>query len=760
MNLKIRIVLILGLLGFMLFTFKCEGNSSFITQDVNSWLTSAYRCDLVGPEVWTGPLENEMTKGKIEYWNENIPFSAFGIPSPGMNGQLHVVHQVTNSINSITIELEEECKTKVEFIPIRHQWTPAFSTTYYRAMPTRISPEEIKDIGRIVLKETKAILSDNTFLSEATIKNASATTLTCRVSVKTNSNLPEAGSSAKEWRFATRSMERVRERVTFVACKASFPGSQRIFEIPARSEVTFRYALSFSPDSISDAAKRAKCAIENKDAFAANVQAFNGWFAKNVPVLETGNPDLMRMYLYRWFIIKRGTHEARRVIQEHEYPRYAVYESPVGGWYNCVIGLPVPLQIQELAWQRDPEVLHSHILNWCDNVAGYRLYIQFTAQAIARSFENHPSTDFAKKVLGEVVKYAKKTAGKNPDKLPVQAGSWLTGAEYQPNFYQFTDPPWDFRNDEAFVYKDKRFRHAKLVRLDRASYDIGNLLGASKIADMAGEASLAQELRDFAASRLNIIRNRHWSEELGLFLAADPETYKLADKAACYDSFTPYMWGLIDDYKYLRAFDKLIDRNWFWDDFPISSCAKTCPMYCGENLIITSPASPQKPYLYGCNWNGPTWHYSNSLIAEAFGQAAQRRVELRNKWVEFFNAWNEMHWLYGDRTAPRAAESVRPEDGAKCNSAWDYLHSSWIDPFFRYFAGVQVVKGKTIRFEPFSKENFRLSNVPLLGREFTFEQKVKDGICNLTIRDREGNSLASGTTALLLEVPPSTISGD
>ena len=732
------------------FSFVCRADSFPLRQDCNSWLSSSYRRDLVGPEVWTGPLEENTTWGKVDYWNENIPFCHIGAPAPGLDGQLHVVHQVTNSVDAIAVEVEEESRAKVNFVPVRHHWTPSFSTTYYRGMATEISPFEIRGIGRIVMKETKAILFDNTFIAETTIKNASATSLNCRVSIKTNSALPEAGSKARQWNFATRSMERVRPRVTFASCKASFSGSSKTFEIPPRGEVSFRYALSFSPVSASDAEERVTRAIADKNVFAANAREFNKWFEENVPTLETGNPDLMRMYLYRWFIIKRGTHEARRVVANHEYPRAAVYESPVGGWYNCVIGLPVPLQIQELAWKRNPSVLRSHILNWCDKVVGYRDYIQFTPQAIARSFENHPSAEFAKKILPEVAKYAKQKAGKTPNALPVQTGSWLTGAEYQPNFYQFTTPRWDFRNDEQFVYKNRNFRHAKLVRLDKASYGIGNLCGAAKIADMAGETALAAELRGFAASHLDIIRKRHWSEKLGLFLSADPKTYQLADMAACYDSFTPYMWGMVKDDKYLCAFDKLTDRNWFWDDFPISTSAKTCPMYCGENLIITPPASPKKPHVYGCSWNGPAWHYSNSLVAEAFGQAAQRRADLRAKWIEFFYSWNEMHWLYGDRTVPRAAESVRPEDGARCNSAWDYLHSSWIDPFFRYYCGIQLLEdGGKIRFEPFSNEGFRLSNVPLAGREFIFEQQVKGSVRHLTVRDEKGNVIASGDNSVI-----------
>ena len=75
------------------------------------------------------------------------------------------------------------------------------------------------------------------------------------------------------------------------------------------------------------------------------------------------------------------------------------------------------------------------------------------------------------------------------------------------------------------------------------------------------------------------------------------------------------MWGLVNDARFLKAFDKFIDRSWFWDDFPAPTCAKTCPMYSGANAIYVPPASIASPHYYGCSWNGPMWHYANTLMA-------------------------------------------------------------------------------------------------------------------------------------------------
>ena len=706
-------------------------------QRVNDELVSAYRTDLVGPEVWTGRTQGlgyASLKGDAEtYWAGEVPFELIGKPKPGLSGLLHVVHEVRGLVDALVPDLKEGT-TRVKLVPIRNRWTPAGMTTYYRGCPTGVSETEGSHVGATVVKERKAILTDNTFVSELTVKNTGPVPRSYRLSFRTSGELPRVGEAARAWAFSTYAMNRLAERVTYVCAKGSFGGNAVALEIPARGEATVRYALSFSPRSAEEATARVETALSAADPFAANVRAFDDWFAANVPRLETPNPDLRRMYYYRWFVVKRGTHTARNVIPDHEYPRQAIYESPNGGWYNCVIGLPVPVQIAETRWQRDPSAVRDHAVNWCEAVKGYRGYIQFTGHAMADLVKNHPSRDFAAAVYPEVKKYAEATT-KGSDELPVQQSSWPVGAEYQPNFYQFTEPPFDYRHDNGFGPK-QGFPIARLVRLDTAVYMIGDLLGASHLASVLGKADEATSLKTKADAYLGIIRTRHWDAKLGLFLAADPETYRLADRAACYDSFAPYLWGLVSEPEYLRAFEKLTDRAWFWDDFPATTCAKNCPMYNGANGIVTPPAAtPDKPVAKGCCWNGPMWHYANGLYAAAFGQAARVKADLREKWVEFFDAWSESHWAYGDRTAPRASEHFRPEDGARCGCAWDYFHSAWLNPFYLYRCGISLSDDlRTLRFEPFAAEDFRLARVPLAGREYAFEQRVSSaGVRELVV---------------------------
>ncbi|MGN0852200.1 MAG: MGH1-like glycoside hydrolase domain-containing protein [Kiritimatiellia bacterium] len=731
-------------------------------QRVNDELVSAYRTDLVGPEVWTGGPQGHgytsLNGDAKSYWSGEVPFELIGKPSPGLSGLLHVVHEVRGLVNAL-VPVVHEGTTRVTLVPIRNRWTPAGMTTYYRGCPTGVSETEGCHVGATVVKERKAILTNNTFVAELTLKNTGPVPRVYRLSLKTAGGLPCVGAPARAWGFSTCAMFRLTERVTYVCAKATFDGRATSLEIPAHGESTLRYVLSFSPISAEDALSRADGALSAADPFVDNARAFDEWYAANVPRLETPNPDLRRMYFYRWFVVKRGTHTARHVIPDHEYPRQAIYESPNGGWFNCVIGLPVPVQIAESRWKRDPAAVRDHALNWCESVKGYRNYIQFTGHAIADLLKNHPSRDFAAAVYPAVKAYAEATTRGAPT-LPVQQSSWPVGAEYQPNFYQFTDPPFDYRHDHGFGPK-KGFSIAKLVRLDTAVYMIGDLLGTARLASILGKTDEADTLERQAASYLDIIRTRHWDANLGLFLAADPTTYRLADQAACYDSFAPYLWGLVTDAEYLRAFDKLTDRAWFWDDFPATTCAKKCPMYFGASGIVTPPAAtPDQPAAKGCCWNGPMWHYANGLYAAAFGEAARAKADLRMKWLEFFDAWSESHWAYGDRTVPRAAEHFRPEDGARCGTAWDYFHSAWLNPFYLYRCGIGLSKDlRTLSFEPFATEDFRLSCVPLAGREYSFEQHVgrsgeRELVVSICQKDGTERVLAKGVNSVRVAIEP------
>ena len=685
--------------------------------DVNALLSSSRRNELFGPEMWTQARDGDARTPAL---SAELP-ERISEPRPGLDGSLYLVHS-TSIRQAIGLRLLDGT-TPLELTCVRNRWTPAWRESWYRtrSLPR---PDEYPLIGDTVVRERKCITRDNVFVCETTVKNTGRATRRYSLEI-----VPQKGVATEgEWPFKTVSMCEGIDRKTFVRLESSFGGRKTSFELASHAERTVRYAFAISPDGAAVAAEKAAAALGADDPWTENAAAFNGWMRRNAPDLVLrGDPDVERLYWYRWFVVWCNLHTARRAIAGHEYPRQAFYESPSGDWFDCVIGLPVPIQVREAAWMRDGSAVRDHLLNWADAVKGYRGYIQHTARAAARYLKLHPDRDLAARLLPVCETDALSRAGKDEDVLPSTHGSWGTGAEYQPNFYQFTDPPWDYRHD-AECYKDiggvPGRDIASVVRLDTVAYIAADLLGCSELADSLGDSERAGKLRRRADKMMELVKARQWNEKLGLFLAADPKSGRLCDQAACYDSFAPYLWNLVAEPKYDRAFDKLTDRRWFWDDFAITTVAKACPMYSGLNLM-TGPAfaTPGKPHYYGCCWNGPVWHYADSLVAEAFGCAARRNPSRRSSWLAFFRSWTDSHFAGGDRSLMRAAEHFRPEDGGRHGWAHDYFHSAWIDPFIRYYCGVDPdVPDGTPRFDPFYRGDFRLGPVAIGGREYVFKQ--------------------------------------
>ena len=71
------------------------------------------------------------------------------------------------------------------------------------------------------------------------------------------------------------------------------------------------------------------------------------------------------------------------------------------------------------------------------------------------------------------------------DYLPTQIGSWPTGMEYQPSFFQFTDPPWDHTESER--YRGAGREPTRIERVDKASYLYLSALAISRMAETLGD---------------------------------------------------------------------------------------------------------------------------------------------------------------------------------------------------------------------------------------------------------------------------------
>lgn len=680
----------------------------------NLFLENSKRTCLVGRNIYSN--EGYCYNGQ---WNAAIS----GFRSSKPKG-IAFGHQIEES-TVIYPEIYENGKL-LEFNTFRHRWTPAWQKTHYRCAPNN---EYYTNSGYISFCETKCLDICDNFYSE--IKISSDKREDTEITVKLVSNM--SGKIEMPIKIGALNKELRLKGFGFTA--NTFSNSNEFtFTLKANSSVSFAYCFSFSNQSPSTAEKSAKESLQKANPFKEKEKFFNNFIEENAPYLECENTDILKIYYYRWFLIYRNLHKPIEVISDHYLKDYAFYECSFGNWYGSPVGLPVPLHIEETKWMKNPEYVYKDTENWVKAFDCYRGYIQYTPMAIYHLLQNHKNNELLENAYKLCYDYCFKQEGlegfnlekEGLDFLPSLPSSWKTGAEYQPNFFEFTNPPFNWIHDNQGIKAGLTDEKVRAYRPDHIAYLTGNLIATSKMAELLGKTNDYDYLISIEEKIKNILKTEFWSEKRNCFVAIDKKTGKKCENSLCYDSFSPFLWGIFGK-EYYSGFAPLLDENCLYNEFGVLSAEKGCPMYWFDNCI-TGPtnASTTKPQYYSCCWNGPIWPYSFSMSLEALGLAATNDPKLKEAFFDLFEKYTELHFMQGDRSAPLITENYRPNDAKSFSISCDYFHSTWIDLFMKYFAGITVSEN-SVEFSPLTDEEFTLSDVVIHGKHYTFTQKNVNG---------------------------------
>ena len=718
------------------------------TFDVNKLLGNSARTDLIGREMWnwaTLPIKVGNAQApdlsNPDYGISQLPNAMWSPPKMGMSGRWFYGLQ-TKLSDVVKVKVTQQKQSKqitLDFVPTRNEWTPALISTYFRSLPDTLKGSYVHS-GDLTIKEKKCITENNVLILEYTLTHDNRTT--GEYSIELLFPVFKNLGSVNQYSFSTITDARAIgtvlpvEGFVSVANSENTDGKCTVHLIPFESK-TLRFAVAFDSYSLENATTQATQKCNNKAVFTEQISTFNKWFTDNVPLLKIENYDMLKLYYYRWFVAYRNYHNPSKYIKNHPFKTPVFYESPFGSWFGSTVGLSIPLHVSEVKWAKSPEMVKNDLLNWKNQGKLYDNYVQYTPSSAWELYLHYPDAQFLDTMYNSISAFTNRDINKTDKSiLPTQTGSWPTGAEYQPSFYEFLADKWDWRQD----YEGKKMygtNFTTIVRLDKAVFTIANSSACSNIAKVLNKKVDVAYFKDAADQMLKTIKTKHWDNKTGMFYSANPENYKLALESPCYDSFMPFMWGMMQDKGYLKSFDKFFDPAWFWSDFPIASVSKTCPMYWSGNSITgPSNASLEKPHDYDCCWNGPTWNFSNGFMCEALGSAALTTGtdDMKIKWLHFFNKWADLHYAYGDKSVPCVIEHYRPTDGARFRSYVDYFHSAWIDPFMKFYLGIQIDDSGKFTFNPFTAEEFEIHDISIMGKQYSFSQKEEnDNLIQLVV---------------------------
>lgn len=680
--------------------------------NINLLLENSKRSDVRGYNIYTCGK-----KDFIRPSAENPVIEKWDKPSLGLHGMAAIGHEIDKK--DIILPCLSVNGNSLELLPVRNRWTPAFMDTYYRSKPFG----EYKKSGLIAIREKKCFTENDTFISHLTVYNDGREPITVTVSLSTP--FEKVSDSIYSVYAKIMPMGILKEMyLTGFAAASTDRGNCVELTIPAQSNTTLKYGFAFCSDSDKQALSSLEKAFDIVDPFAESEARFNEWMDKNAPALNCNDPDILKIYYYRFFVIKSAIHTPSSVLPSTDYKGQCVYESPFGDWFGTPIGLPIPLQIREMQWMKDTSVLRSNISNWCHGCGVMQGYIQFTPMAIWGLYLQTNDITIVSDCYEAVKDYTLKHGGVDGDPLPITTGSWVTGAEYQPAFYQHVEPKWDWRYDSEGAKKG--FPESKLYRIDECVMYAANLIACKNMAALLESSADYESFSSRVDSAVEKMLNIFWNEEKQFFFDADTVNVKSCDEAYGYDGFLPMMFSIFGD-KYHTVFDKLRRGERFDSGFALTSVGKDCPMYWFDNCIAGPTASSvAEPHEYSCSWNGPVWPFAVSLVLEALGSAAYSNKSLNDTFIRLFTEYTDLHFDFGDRSTPCICEHYRPTDAISFSPYTEYFHSEWLNLFFSYYLGIRVTK-QGVSFDPMTDKEFSVDGIVIKGKTYRISQKKING---------------------------------
>ncbi|HEY1123471.1 MAG TPA: hypothetical protein VGE67_17780, partial [Haloferula sp.] len=266
--------------------------------NINRYLSNSARTDLIGQDMWTTLKEfsdDRVSKpDQVPSGMPQLPQENWGHPQLGMQGVFCAGHQ-TPVQNLVSIQTSEK------LVVTRHQWTPAWSTTYYRALPSG-KPGSSPLAGSLSIKETKCITPEDVFVAELEILNDERSAITVdlelihpelkadgsgKVTFTAETNVGGvAKSKGKGWQI---------NGSGWLASKGDLTLGKAL-TLPPQKTLKLRYAFAVDHVGTSDAKDRASLALTEADPFKRNEANFNAWYEKNVPAFSTTDPDILKLY--------------------------------------------------------------------------------------------------------------------------------------------------------------------------------------------------------------------------------------------------------------------------------------------------------------------------------------------------------------------------------------------------------------------------------------------------------------------------------
>ncbi|HRZ37391.1 MAG TPA: hypothetical protein P5534_13645 [Candidatus Paceibacterota bacterium] len=304
------------------------------------------------------------------------------------------------------------------------------------------------------------------------------------------------------------------------------------------------------------------------------------WMSQNIPRFDCADKDLEEIYYFRWWTYRKHIKKTPDgfIITEFLPP------VPWAGKHNS-INCPAGHHFYEGRWLLDPQYLDDYALFWFRKGGEPRKYSFWAADSIhARSL-----------VLGD-------------DRIPRELLPDLI-ANYE---------AWEKSHlDECGLFWQNDGNDGMEVSIGGSgcratinSYQYGDAIAISRIAERAGHPDLARTWRAKADALRHLVLTRLWDPEARFFKVLPRGKSTLADVRELH-GYTPWYFNLPEPAMSV-AWRELMDPTGFYAPFGPTTAEQRHPSfavaYAGHE----------------CQWNGPSWPLATSVTLTALANLLNR----------------------------------------------------------------------------------------------------------------------------------------
>ncbi|MEV4051999.1 LamG-like jellyroll fold domain-containing protein [Amycolatopsis sp. NPDC049688] len=438
-----------------------------------------------------------------------------------------------------------------------------------------------------------------------------------------------------------------------------------------------------------------------------------GWYEANIPFVDLPDATMQSVYYYRW-----------RVFKEH-----LRYTNPADGWIStefldcCGYAAPYQAinaaaghQLTEGRWLRDPGYGRDYLRFWLTGPGA--------GAKPATEDVNPDTTDWAHEYSVWLATSAYGQAQVTGDFATLRALLPALVRQYRGWDKQFdaglglywSVPVWDAMEYSASSYESPRPYHGGAgFRPTLNSYQYGDALAISRIADAAGDHRLATEYAGRAANLKAALRKWLWDPRRGFYFAMardDNPDHRLSGSREQI-GYLPWMFGAAEPAD-SAAWSQLLDPGGFASAYGPTTAERRSPFFMKDAGSC-------------CRWDGPSWPFATAQtltgLANLLDDYPAQTTVSKEDYAAALARYARTQTKNG---RPYVAEAHDPD-----RDAWiydgpghseDYNHSTYTDLVLSGLIGLRPQSGTTLRVQPLAPstwDHFAAENVPYHGHDVT-----------------------------------------